>query len=252
MVGYPPFDSTAPEKIKNDKLKKEILYPNTISSQSIELIKMLVKINPGERITNISALANYAKEYFQVDYDVIKTNRFHYILNEDFDEKEPLQLKYYERRAAIADFESEFPQDDYSPQILDGGIQLSYHTVDLSDKKYNSRVKNEKNEPDWVEKNKIRVLDEYVYFKQEEHFEFENKLRVDEIMLNSMDNNLEKYQTVIKSDFKEKKIEPSKRMGQLEREIQERYESNASVYDKWRFREDEVTGRKVPRQRIFM
>jgi hypothetical protein len=32
MVGYPPFDSTAPEKIKNDKLKKEILYPNTISS----------------------------------------------------------------------------------------------------------------------------------------------------------------------------------------------------------------------------
>jgi protein kinase A len=42
IVGYPPFNYKHPTKMKIEKLNKEIQYPSTMSSSSIQLIKMLV------------------------------------------------------------------------------------------------------------------------------------------------------------------------------------------------------------------
>lgn len=80
IVGFSPFNLKTTEKMLQDKTKKPILFPSTISPTSKELIQKLVKINPAERTTDIAELVAYVSEHYNLQYEKIKQNRYSYVL----------------------------------------------------------------------------------------------------------------------------------------------------------------------------
>lgn len=271
VVGYPPYNHNQPVKMKIDKLQREILYPNTISSEIITLIKMLTKIDPESRVTNIETLSSYSKQYFGVDMNIIQSNRFHYNLLDEESISEP--RRFYKRRPLLPDGEEEFPLDDYSPEVVDKN-QLSYHTVDLSHEKYTSTLEGRTGKEIFPseKQEQVRILDEFVYFKQEDHFEFDNLKKMNEIMEQRKDQNItlahkqpfskisgflenQKPQiTQNETESLEIGIIDLGTTNQILRDnmidLSQHERSNDPKYKKWRFRVDDI-GNKVPRRKIF-
>ena len=101
VVGFSPFSLKSTDKMLEDKTKKEIFFPSTISPESKNLIKMLVKTDPSQRTTEISQLSAYVAEHYNLQYEKIKQNRYSYVLEEK--ELDQHQIKYFTSRYSEAD-----------------------------------------------------------------------------------------------------------------------------------------------------
>jgi hypothetical protein len=122
-------------------------------------------------------------------------------------------------------------------------------------------------------KAKIRALDEYVYFKQEEHFQFENAAKMEQIMQESASKTPKKGHLGSKvgaignsPDFKiievDRALEQDLEIGIIDMgrtsyvekdrliDLSKHELSNTLEYKKWRLRVDDA-GNTVPRKKIF-